>query len=298
MAKRYYWLKLPKDFFEDKAIKRLRQIAGGDTYTIIYLKMLLKSMEDDGKLFYEGIEDTICDEIALDINESADDVQVTISYLEKKGLLIVTDSEVELTRLTEMVGSETDKAEPMRKLRNKEKGNNVTKISNNVTKVLPTVTNCYPEKEIEKEIEKSREDIDIDKDIDKDKKKKKKSAKADLNGMIDSFTENEELREALKAFLDMRKSIKKPIQTEYAFKLALNKLKQLSDIDSIRIEIVNQSVEHNWRTFYTLQNSYRTNEVEMPEYMKKQEKGDIVSTPVNEDTLAKALELQRQFKGK
>lgn len=291
MAKRYYWLKLPKDFFEDKAIKRLRQIAGGDTYTIIYLKMLLKSMEDDGKLFYEGIEDTICDEIALDINESADDVQVTISYLEKKGLLVVTDSEVELTRLREMVGSETDKAELMRKLRSKTNSNNVTEISNNVTKALPTVTKCYTEKEIEKE--KSREDTEID------TKKKKKSDKADLDGMINSFTDNEELREALKAFLDMRKSIKKPIQTEYAFKLALNKLKQLSDIDSIRIEIVNQSVEHNWRTFYTLQNSYRTNtEVEMPDYMKQQEKGDIVSTPVNEDTLAKALELQRQFKGK
>ena len=291
MAKRYYWLKLPKNFFEDKAIKRLRQIAGGDTYTIIYLKMLLKSMEDDGKLFYEGIEDTICDEIALDINESADDVQVTISYLEKKGLLVVTDSEVELTRLTEMVGSETDKAEFMRKLRSKTNSNNVTEISNNVTKALPTVTKCYTEKEIEKE--KSREDTEID------TKKKKKSAKADLDGMINSFTENEELREALKAFLDMRKSINKPIQTEYAFKLALNRLKQLSDIDSVRIEIVNQSVEHNWRTFYTLQNSYRTNtEVEMPDYMKKQEKGDIASTPVNDETLAKALELQRQFKGK
>ena len=117
--------------------------------------------------------------------------------------------------------------------------------------------------------------------------------------MINSFTENEELREALKAFLDMRKSIKKPIQTEYAFKLALNRLKQLSDIDSIRIEIVNQSVEHNWRTFYTLQNSYRTNvEIEIPDYMKKQEKGDIVSTPVDENALARALELQRQFKEK
>ena len=134
--------------------------------------------------------------------------------------------------------------------------------------------------------------------LSEDKPSKKKSAKADLNGMIDSFTENEELREALKAFLDMRKSIKKPIQTEYAFKLALNKLKQLSDRDSERIEIVNQSVEHNWQTFYTLQNSYRTNEVEMPDYMKKQEKGDIVSTPVSNEALAKALELQRQFKGK
>lgn len=134
--------------------------------------------------------------------------------------------------------------------------------------------------------------------LSEDKPSKKKSAKADLNEMIDSFTENEELREALKAFLEMRKAIKKPIQTEYAFKLALNKLKSLSDRDSDRIEIVNQSVEHNWRTFYSLQNSYRTNEVEMPEYMKKQEKGDIVSTPVTDEALAKALELQRQFKGK
>lgn len=287
MAKRYYWLKLPKDFFEDKAIKRLRQIAGGDTYTIIYLKMLLKSMEDDGKLFYEGIEDTICDEIALDINESADDVQVTISYLEKKGLLVVTDSEVELTRLTEMVGSESAVTERVRKHREAQKllQCNASMLQGNTIE-----TKCNTEKE--KEIEKSREDIDTD------KKKKKKSAKADLNGMIDSFTENEELKDALKAFLDMRKSIKKPIQTEYAFKLALNKLKQLSDIDSIRIEIVNQSVEHNWQTFYALQNSYRTNEVEMPDYMKKQEKGDIVSTPVSDEALAKALELQRQFKGK
>lgn len=143
----------------------------------------------------------------------------------------------------------------------------------------------------------SKDKLSKDKLIE-DKPSKKKSAKADLDGMINSFTENEELIEALKAFLDMRKSIKKPIQTEYAFKLALNKLNKLSDRDSERIEIVNQSVEHNWRTFYTLQNSYKTNEVEMPEYMKKQEKGDIVSTPVNEETLAKALELQRQFKGK
>lgn len=149
----------------------------------------------------------------------------------------------------------------------------------------------------EQETNLSKDKLSKDK-LSKDKPSKKKSAKADLNGMIDSFTGNEELKEALKAFLDMRKSIKKPIQTEYAFKLALNKLNKLSQNDSERLEIVNQSVEHNWQTFYALQNNYKSNEVEMPDYMKKQEKGDIVSTPVNEDTLAKALELQRQFKEK
>ena len=49
MGKRYYWLKLPDDFFRQKPIKKLRRIAGGDTYTIIYLKMLLVSLKNEGK---------------------------------------------------------------------------------------------------------------------------------------------------------------------------------------------------------------------------------------------------------
>ncbi len=51
MGKRYYWLKLPDDFFRQKPIKKLRKIAGGDTYTIIYLKMLLIAMKQDGTGF-------------------------------------------------------------------------------------------------------------------------------------------------------------------------------------------------------------------------------------------------------
>ena len=106
--KKYYWLKLPKDFFEDRAIKKLRSIAGGDTYTIIYLKMLLRTLEDDGKFVYEGIEDSIVEEIALDIDEKEEDVSVAVNYLIKKGLMICTDNEAELTRMHEMVGSESN----------------------------------------------------------------------------------------------------------------------------------------------------------------------------------------------
>ena len=38
-GKRYYWLKLKDDFFTSKRIKKLRAMAGGDTYLIIYLKL-------------------------------------------------------------------------------------------------------------------------------------------------------------------------------------------------------------------------------------------------------------------
>ena len=164
--KKYYWLKLPKDFFENKEIKKLRQLAGGDTYTIIYLKMLLKSIDSEGKLFYEGIDDTIAEEIALDINESADDVQVTIGYLVKKNLMVVTESEAELIKLPEMVGSESAVAERVRRHRELQKA---LHCNTYVTLCNSDVTKCNTE--IEKDIDK---DIDTDIEIDKEKDKKKK----------------------------------------------------------------------------------------------------------------------------
>ncbi|MBQ3755916.1 MAG: phage replisome organizer N-terminal domain-containing protein [Oscillospiraceae bacterium] len=50
MSKRYDWLKLKKDFFRSKEIKKLRNQAGGDTYTVVYLKMQLLALKCDGFL--------------------------------------------------------------------------------------------------------------------------------------------------------------------------------------------------------------------------------------------------------
>ena len=53
--KKYYWLKLKDDFFRDKKMKKLRNIAGGDTYTIIYLKMQLLSLKNRQKSIEYGL---------------------------------------------------------------------------------------------------------------------------------------------------------------------------------------------------------------------------------------------------
>lgn len=161
-TKKYYWLKLKDDFFRDKTIKKLRKIAGGDTYTIIYLKLMLMALKDGGKLFFEGVEDTFYEEIALEIDEDSENVRFTLLFLEKIGLLQeVSESEMLLTRMPEMIGSETNKAELMRRKR----AQNRIEKGNNVTPALPSVTNCYTEIEIEKEI-----DIDIEKEIEIEKK--------------------------------------------------------------------------------------------------------------------------------
>ncbi len=154
-------MKLKENFFQDKTIKKLRKIAGGDTYTVIYLKLMLLGLKDGGKLFFDGVENSFHEELALEIDEDSENVKFTLMFLEKTGLLEeINESELFLTRMPEMIGSETDKAELMRRKR----AQNRVQSGNNVTGVLPGVTLCYTEiekekdKEIDTEIEKEKEE--------------------------------------------------------------------------------------------------------------------------------------------
>ena len=117
--RRYYWLKLKEDFFTDKRIKRLRKISGGDTYTIIYLKLLLLSLKDSGKLYYDGVETDFIKELALTIDETEDDVMVTVNYIVAQGLMeIITENdEYFLTEIPSLIGSETASTRRSRKSR-------------------------------------------------------------------------------------------------------------------------------------------------------------------------------------
>ena len=153
-------MKLKENFFQDKTIKKLRKIAGGDTYTVIYLKLMLLGLKDGGKLFFDGVENSFHEELALEIDEDSENVKFTLMFLEKTGLLEeINESELFLTRMPEMIGSETDKAELMRRKR----AQNRVQSGNNVTGVLPGVTLCYTE--IEKEKDK---EIDTERDREKE----------------------------------------------------------------------------------------------------------------------------------
>ncbi len=152
--KRYFWLKLHKDFFQRKEIKRLRKIAGGDTYTIIYLKMLLRSIMSDGKLYFDGLEDDFASELALDLDEKEENVQITVQYLLKSGLLeMCSDEEYYLPDAKDNTGTETAVASRVRKHREKQKA---LQCNTDVTQVKH-LCNGEIEKEIEKEIKIEKE---------------------------------------------------------------------------------------------------------------------------------------------
>lgn len=151
MNKRYYWLRLKDDFFQDKKIKKLRQLAGGDTYTIIYLKLQLLSLKDNGNLYFDNIEDTFIEELALEIDESVEDVKVCVMYLIKCGLIEeISASEYSLVETKKCIGSETASTIRSRKCREKQK-----LLQGNINATI-----CNGEKENREEIE-NKEKIDI-----------------------------------------------------------------------------------------------------------------------------------------
>ena len=147
-AKRYYWLKFKEDFFDSKRIKKLRKMAGGDTYVIIYLKMQLKALKTDGMLEFTGVEQDFADELALDIDESPDDVRVVLTFLLTYGMCECSDNiHYYFPYVIENTGSETASTQRVRDYRERQKA---LHCNADVTQVK-RIGNV--EKEIEKEIE-------------------------------------------------------------------------------------------------------------------------------------------------
>lgn len=197
--KRYFWLKLHKDFFQRKEIKRLRKIAGGDTYTIIYLKMLLRSIMSDGKLYFDGLEDDFASELALDLDEKEENVQITIQYLLKSGLLeMCSDEEYYLPDTKDSTGCETAVASRVRKHRERKKA---LQCNADVTQVKRLCNG-----EIEKEIEIDKE---IDKEIDNKcastKQKRKRFVKPTISD-IEQYCSEKNISINAQQFIDYYES--------------------------------------------------------------------------------------------
>lgn len=169
MAKQYYWLKLMKDFFQQPKMKKLRRIAGGAIYTVIYLKMQLLSLEDGGHLHYEGIEKDFAEEIALTIDEDVENVKFVLLYLQQQGLIEeIGSNEYVLPEAVKCIGGESESAKRMRSLRQRQAAallpekashcdGNVTESDGDVTSSDADVRLCDTEIDIEKEKDKEIE---------------------------------------------------------------------------------------------------------------------------------------------
>ena len=161
--KRYYWLKLKDDFFDSRKMKKLRKVAGGDTYTIIYLKLQLLSINNEGVIEFEGTDEDIYHQLALDIDEEIDDIKMTLAFCNANDLIEYVNDDVFLNEVPALVGSESQSARRVRKHRRKQKAlqSNGGALQGNTD-----VTKCNTEQEQEQE-----------QDIEQESREKSKSSR-------------------------------------------------------------------------------------------------------------------------
>ena len=224
-GKRYYWLKLKDDFFSSKRIKKLRKLAGGDTFLIIYLKMQLKALKTDGYLKWTGLEDDFAEELALDLDEEADNVRITLQYLASTGLIETSDNVNFLLPYTiENTGSETASTQRVREFRARQ----ALQCNTDETQVKRIGNG---DKEIEKELE-----------IEKEKEIK--------GGVFQRFAGSDKaLASALKEFNDFRNRKKKPMTDEAKERLC----KRLEKFPKEQwIDIIHQSIDQGWTDIYPI----------------------------------------------
>lgn len=175
--KKYFWLKLKEDFFNDDTIEWIEEQENGKEYCLFYLKLCLKSLKTNGLLIRNVGEMLIpydVKKLAEITNTSQDTVRVAMEIFKNVGLIqILENGEIYLTQLSSMVGSETNKAQLMRNKRAREKQQ--IEAGNIVTPELP---NCYTEIEIE-----------IEKDIELEKEKEKDIERIDYQRIINMYNE-------------------------------------------------------------------------------------------------------------
>ena len=175
-VKRFYWLKLKEDFFDEDTMGWLEEQDNGKEYCLFYLKLCLKSLKSDGVLVRKVGDMLIPYDVAkiAEITKTQVDIaNGALNLLKQIGYIQVLDSGgLFLTQIENMTGSETDAAERQRKSRaNKrvpEKG--VTMSQQSHVDVTPGSQNGHTEKEnrVRERVKELNKDIDIEKDIEKD----------------------------------------------------------------------------------------------------------------------------------
>lgn len=119
--KKYYWLKLTETFFEDDTVLYMESQTNGEKYSNFYLKLCLKSLRTNGRLIRLVGETLIphdADSLARLTGCDIDTVRAAMQLFQSIGIVQISQiGEIYLPQVQEMVGSETDKAKMMRRLR-------------------------------------------------------------------------------------------------------------------------------------------------------------------------------------
>ena len=116
--KRYYWLKLKRDFFRRHDIQIVENMPNGKDYILFYLKLLCESVDHNGNLRFSEQIPYNEQMLATITNTNIDVVRSAIQVFEELGMMeVLDDGTYFMNEVQKMLGSETKWAEKKRDYR-------------------------------------------------------------------------------------------------------------------------------------------------------------------------------------
>lgn len=247
--KRLYWMKLPTNFFQQLFQRKMRKQPGGAEMQLIYLKMLLYSFDKDAVISFQGVYDSIEEEISEELGEDMERVKDAVAFLEANQKLERTENGIFLPEALERVGSEGMSAERVRNFRQRKASHS----DHEALQCNATVTECNASVQsgnIDIDIDKEKDieiDIDTDKEIESEEEKKKKKPRKKV--ATSAYVVDPELNTAICDFIEHRKKMRKPM-TDKAIGLFVQRLQGMADNVPDQISLINTAIERGWMTVY------------------------------------------------
>ena len=152
---KYYWLKLKRDFFKRHDVRIIEEMPNGKDYILFYLKLLLESVDHEGRLRFNDTIPYNEQMLSVITNTNIDIVRSAMRvFMDLQLVDILDDQTIYMTEVEKLVGNETPQAERMRKCRERKK----IAERHNVTRLLQNGdTELELDKELDKELELDNE---------------------------------------------------------------------------------------------------------------------------------------------
>lgn len=117
-GKKFYWLKLKRDFFKRHDIRIIEEMPNGKDYVLFYLKLLLESIDHEGSLRFSDTIPYNEQMLSVITNTNVDIVRAAMNlFIELQLIEIFDDKTIYMGEVEKMIGSESESAERMRRLR-------------------------------------------------------------------------------------------------------------------------------------------------------------------------------------
>ena len=151
--KKYYWLKLKRDFFKRHDMQIIEAMPNGKDYVLFYLKLLVESVDHDGELRFSDTIPYNEQMLATITNTNIDVVRSAMKIFTELNMIEVMDNQtIFMIEVQKMVGCETSVAERMRKCRER-KSQKALPSDKSASHCYADAEKCYIEIDTEKEKE-------------------------------------------------------------------------------------------------------------------------------------------------